>query len=116
MAHSGFKASWPGQSGCFRCELCGRKTRGVGQMSSHLCGPCDEWTMTMNTLNDDGLGMPVAERQAMVEYVLKNKVEAAKRGGDLSKLQLGKDEQGAWVDLGGPWPWERDLSCAGMLG
>ena len=111
MAHSGFKASWPGQSGCFQCQICGRKTRAVGQMSGHMCGPCDEWTMTTNSLNDDGLGMDDSQRKDMQDYILKNKIEAAKRGGDLSKLQLAKNTDGVRADLGGPWPWEKQLAA-----
>ena len=57
MAHSGFKTGFPGTSGCFVCELCKRKTRNTGQVSKHLCGSCDEWTMAENSLSDDGASM-----------------------------------------------------------
>lgn len=110
MAHSGFKASWPGISGCFQCQICGRKTRNVGQMSDHLCGPCDEWTMTTNSLSDDGLGMSDVQRKKMQDYILKNKTEAAKRGGDLSKLQVAINDDGVWTDMGRPWPWEKKMA------
>lgn len=99
MAHSGFKQGWKGTSGCYSCELCGRKTRNVGQTSNHLCGNCDEWTMTTNSLNDDGLHMSAEDRKAAQDYILKNKIEAAKRGGDFSKLQVEQNSDGVWIDL-----------------
>lgn len=88
MAHSGFKQGWAGTSGCFSCAICGRKTRNVGQASGHLCGPCDEWTMTENSLSDDGHGMTAEEKATAEAYILKNKLEAAKRGGSREALGL----------------------------
>lgn len=88
MTHSGFKTGFPGKSGCFQCEICERKTRNTGQMSDHLCPPCDEWTMTENSLNDDGPHMTAEQITQAKAYILKNKLEAAKRGGNKVRLGL----------------------------
>lgn len=88
MAKSGFKSGWQGQSGCFACAICGRKTRANNQVSGHLCGHCDDWTMAENSLNDDGAHMTEKEKADSMAFILKNKLEAAKRGGNRQALGL----------------------------
>lgn len=88
MAHSGFKQGWSGTSGCFPCAICGRKTRNIGQSSNHLCGHCDEWTATENSLYDDGQSMTTEEKATAEAHILKNKLEAAKRGGSREAIGL----------------------------
>ena len=88
MAHSGFTTGYPGRSGCFKCNICGRKTRNVGQMSKNMCRHCDEWTMTENSLNDDGPHMTPQDRAEAEAYILKHKLAAAKLGGNREALGL----------------------------
>ena len=89
MAHSGFKTGHKGQSGCFTCEICQRKTRNTGQCSRHLCGNCDEWTMAENSLNDNAHWTTDEEKNETKAFILKEKLTAAKRGGD--RMALGLD-------------------------
>ena len=88
MIKSGFKTGFPGKSGCYSCEICSRQTRANNQISDHLCTHCDKWTNAENSLSDDGSRMTEKEKSAVVAHILKNKLEAAKRGGNLAALGL----------------------------
>lgn len=88
MANNRFQSGWAGQSGCYSCAICQRKTRATGQASRHLCKFCDEWTMTENGLSDDRDILTAEEKAQMEAYILENKLAAAKRGGNREALGL----------------------------